>query len=510
MNKFWWFLFLIIFIGGFLWLIFFNERKETSQLASMFKDSKKTNIDNVSIREPITAGQFYPSNKEELIKTINQFLNQVELPEIDGEIKMLIAPHAGYDFSGQTAAYAFKAVQGQDIDKVILIGSSHQEYLQGAIIDGNDSWKTPIGNVNLDNDLRDLLIKDSELFKIDSVPHELEYSLEVEVPFLQTVLKDFKLLPILISHELKENELEEISNVLSEYIDEKTLIVASSDMSHYPDYEKANYADKKVADAILSGQFSIFQEVIKQIKEENILNLSTCLCSQSAVDVVMKLTEKIGVDSVKLLKYVNSGDIEIGDKSRVVGYGSFIFTKKPENYLNQEQKNKLLEIARTSVEKYVLEGKLADFNTEDELLNKKLGAFVTLKKNSQLRGCIGSFEPNIPLYQVVSQMAVSAAVKDKRFNPVNQDELNDLEYEISVLSSLKKIDNWKEIEIGKHGVQIKKGSSSGVFLPQVATENNWNLNKFMGELCSQKAGLEKDCWKTGEVDMYVFTVKIIK
>jgi len=107
-------------------------------------------------------------------------------------------------------------------------------------------------------------------------------------------------------------------------------------------------------------------------------------------------------------------------------------------------------------------------------------------------------------------MAVSAAVKDKRFNPVNQDELNDLEYEISVLSSLKKIDSWKEIEIGKHGVQIKKGSSSGVFLPQVATENNWNLNKFMGELCSQKAGLEKDCWKTGEVDMYVFTVKIIK
>jgi len=168
-----------IFYGYF----FFNVKKRNKSISFYVQRFKKNNIDNVSIREPITAGQFYPSNKEELIKTINQFLNQVELPEIDGEIKMLIAPHAGYDFSGQTAAYAFKAVQGQDIDKVILIGSSHQEYLQGAIIDGNDSWKTPIGNVNLDNDLRDLLIKDSELFKIDSVPHELEYSLEVEVPF---------------------------------------------------------------------------------------------------------------------------------------------------------------------------------------------------------------------------------------------------------------------------------------------------------------------------------------
>lgn len=509
MNKFWLFLFLIIFIGGFLWLIFSNGEKETNQLASILEDSKK--IDDISVREPIMAGQFYPSDKNELLKAINYFLEQVKLPEIDGQIKALIAPHAGYNFSGQTTAYAFKAVQGKNIDRVILIGSSHQEYLQGAVIDGNDSWKTPIGNVSLDNDLRDLLIKDSNLFKIDSIPHKPEYSLEVEVPFLQVALKDFKFLPILISHQLKDDQLEEISNVLYKYIDEKTLIVASSDMSHYPDYENANYADQKIIEAILTGKLSVLKEVIKQVESENIANLSVCLCSQKAVELVVEIMNKAGVNNVQLLKYANSGDIDIGDKTRAVGYGSFAFIKKPLNFdLNEDQKQKLLEIAKISVEKYVSEGKFTDFSVEDELLNEKLGAFVTLKKNGQLRGCIGSFEPDIPLYQVVSQMAISAAVKDKRFNPVKQNELNDLEYEISVLSPLKKIDSWEEIEVGKHGVQIKKGLKSGVFLPQVATENNWDLNKFMGELCSQKAGLEKDCWKSDQVDIYTFTAEIIK
>jgi len=507
MNKFWWFLFLIVFIGGLFWLIFLNEEKETSQLASMLKDLKKTN--NLSVREPIMAGQFYPSDKNDLLKEINHFLEQVKLSETKEQIKALIVPHAGYDFSGQTAAYAFKAVQGQEINKVILIGSSHNEYLQGAVIDGNDFWKTPIGNVDLDNDLRDLLIKDSEFFKIDSVPHKPEHSLEVEVPFLQIVLKDFKILPILISHQLKDNELEEISQILSKYIDKKTLVVASSDMSHYPDYENANYADKKIIEAILTGKLSVLKEVIMKIESEDIANLSVCLCAQKAVELVVRLMEKINDSQVELLQYTNSGGMDIGDPLRVVGYGSFAFIEKPSNFnLNENQKQKLLEIAKTSVEKYVLEGKLSDFNIEDELLNEKLGAFVTLKKNGQLRGCIGSFEPDIPLYQVVSQMAVSAAIKDRRFNPVEKNELNDLEYEISVLSPLKKINSWEEIEIGKHGVQVKKGLNSGVFLPQVAVENNWDLNKFMGELCFQKAGLDWNCWKSDEVDIHIFTADV--
>jgi len=508
MIKFWQFLFLILFLGGLFWLIFINK-EEMNNITDMLKDSKNEN--NLSIRKAFVSGQFYSSNKNELFKMINNFLEKAELPEMTDQIKGLIVPHAGYDFSGQTAAYAFKLIQKKDIERVILIGSSHQEYLEGAIMDGNDIWKTPLGQVNLDTDLRDKLIEESSLFKVDLISHMKEHSLEVEIPFLEVVLNDFKILPILIGHKSSEEELNEISDVLSKYIDKKTLVIASSDMSHYPDYENANYADKKVLEAILTGNVSILKKTIEEIENENISNLNVCLCAQKAVELFMKLMDKINADNIKLLNYANSGDLDIGDKLRVVGYSSFAFSEKLWDFnFSESQKQKLLEITKTSVEKYVLENKLAEFNIEDELLSKKLGAFVTLKKNNQLRGCIGLFESNLSLYKVVSQMAVAAAVKDNRFSPVEKDELEDLEYEISVLSPLRKINSWEEIEIGKHGVQIQRGNQSGVFLPQVATENNWDLEEFMNNLCEHKAGLEKDCWKKEETDIYIFTVEIIK
>ncbi len=483
-----------------------NRRNETMNNQEQNKEQKEK-----TVREPAVEGQFYPENKEELAQMISQFLNEAELLEIKKPVRALIMPHAGYVYSGGVAAYGFKAIQGQDIKKVILIGCSHNFHLNGVIIDGNDAWQTPLGQVDLDIGLQDALIKESSLFKVDSSTHKPEHSLEVEVPFLQTVLKKFKLLPILIGHELSENDLEEISNALSKYTDDKTLIIASSDMSHYPSYEKANYADKKVIDAILTGKITNLQNTISKLEKENIDNLNTCLCAQKAVEAVIKIAGKMDNSEIKFLKYVNSGDLDFGDPLRVVGYSSFAFmwdNKDSAFELNFEQKNKLLEIARASVEKYVKEEKMSDFEIEDSLLNENLGAFVTLKKNGQLRGCIGRFEPDIPLSQVVSQMAISAAVQDSRFTPVQADELNDLEYEISVLSPLRKINDWRQIELGKHGVQIRQGLYSGVFLPQVATENNWDLDKFMGELCSQKAGLSWDCWKNDDVDLYVFTAEV--
>ncbi len=284
-------------------------------------------------------------------------------------------------------------------------------------------------------------------------------------------------------------------------------------MSHYPAYEQANYADNKVTEAILTGQVSNLRETINQLEKENIFNLATCLCGQTAVEVTMKMAQ-MNDSQIKLLKYANSGDVLIGDKSQVVGYSTIAFSweapaaASSELELNQEQKTKLLEIAKTSVEKYILEKQMPEFEVTNPLLKENLGAFVTLKKHGQLRGCIGRFEPDIPLYQVVSQMAVAAATQDTRFYPVQANELNDLDYEISALSPLRKIDDWREIEIGQHGVQVRQGLRSGVFLPQVATENNWDLDKFMGELCSQKTGLSWDCWKNGQVDIYVFTAEV--
>ncbi len=506
------FLVIAILSGGVLWLASYEKQDGVDQSASMLE---KSQTKEKSLRQPAVAGQFYPGEKQELVEMLNQFLGKVSLPEITEPIRALIVPHAGYVYSGQVAAYGFKTLENQPFKTIILIGSSHNSYLTKAVIDGSDAWQTILGEVDLANDLRDKLVKESSLFEIDSEPHRSEHSLEVEVPFLQMVLDDFKLLPVLIGHQLTEDELNEISQALVKHFDDQTLLIASSDMSHYPAYEQANQADQKVIEAILTGQTSELGKTISQLEKEHIANLDTSLCAQAAVEVIMKVAQAINVSEIKLLKYANSGDVAVGDKSEVVGYSAISFSggllSKPaqdEEMLNESQRKTLLDIAKTSVEQYVQQGQWPDFSVVDPLLKESLGAFVTLKKDGQLRGCIGRFEPDIPLYQVVSQMAVAAASQDVRFQPIQVSELADLEYEVSVLSPLKQIADWQEIELGRHGVQVRQGSRSGVFLPQVATENNWDLDKFMGELCSQKAGLSWDCWKNGEVDLYVFTAEI--
>lgn len=501
-------LFLVIIIGGVFWLADYEKGDKT-----MDDQEQGEKEPNKIIRQPAVAGQFYPSSKKELTEMIEQFLAEAGSPSIKKPVRGLILPHAGYVYSGGITAYGIKAIQRQSIDKVILIGPSHHQYLKGGVIDGSDVWETPLGQVDIDTNLRDALIKESDLFEVDSSIHAPEHSLEVEIPFLQAVLGEFKILPVLVN-QLSQDELEKVSQVLAKHSDNKTLFVASSDMSHYPAYQEANSVDQRIVQAVLTGRVAELQKTISQIETEKISGLDTCLCGQEAVEVLMSIAQQKKVEEIKLLKYANSGDIDIGDKSRVVGYSAISFSwpeepvKSSELTLSQEQKSQLLEIAKRSVEKYVLERQLPEFVITDFLLNKPLGAFVTLKKHGQLRGCIGRFEPDIPLCQVVSQMAVSAAVHDSRFTPVQADELNDLEYEISVLSPLRKIDDWHEIELGKHGVQIKQGFNSGVFLPQVATENNWDLDTFMGQLCSQKAGLDWDCWKSGEAELYVFTADV--
>ncbi|MBA3047337.1 AmmeMemoRadiSam system protein A [Patescibacteria group bacterium] len=180
------------------------------------------------------------------------------------------------------------------------------------------------------------------------------------------------------------------------------------------------------------------------------------------------------------------------------------------NVLNKKQQQKLSHIARTSVENYIRSGVKPEFNGIDERLKLKQGAFVTLRKQGKLRGCIGQIIPSgKALWQVVRDMAVAAAVEDNRFLPVRAEELEELKYEISVLSAPRKINNWQGIELGKHGVIIKKGLRSGVFLPQVADETGWSKEEFLSQLCSQKAGLSADCYKNdADVELEVFTAQV--
>lgn len=171
-----------------------------------------------------------------------------------------------------------------------------------------------------------------------------------------------------------------------------------------------------------------------------------------------------------------------------------------------------IKLARQTLKKYLRGERVNPYHPQDITLKQKVGCFITLrtKKNHQLRGCIGQFEPDKPLWQVVQTMAIAAATQDCRFPPISFNELGNILIEISVLTPKKKIDDWRKIELGKHGVVIQRGLQSGTFLPQVATETGWDLPTFLGELCSKKAGLPRESYKDPKTEIYTFEAKIFE
>lgn len=465
-------------------------------------DSQLKPVSGVSeeeiIRKPAVAGQFYPTNPEELKTQISRLLGGAKLLEKNlgekGEVLGLILPHAGYRFSGQVAARGFKELIDQEIDTIIIIGNSHKERFEGISVFPEGSYQTPLGKIEIDSKLAQAIANENERIFFQKSAHQTEHSIEVELPFLQEVLADFKIVPIIFG-----NSSDQDYNILAQAIinnikTKNVLLIASSDLSHYFSYQEAKEMDSKTIDLILNNK-------IDQIEDA---------CGRDAIKTIMLVMQELGVDQIKLLNYANSGDLEIGDKNRVVGYGAIgFYGERRGNLLNKKEQEELLRLAKDSVELFVKEKKILEFESDNPIFNQNIGAFVTLEKEDQLRGCIGRYTPtDIPLYQVIIQMAVAAASEDKRFYPVKLEELDQLEYEISILSSLEKVDNWQDIETGKHGVQIRSGFSSGVFLPQVATDNFWDLETFLSQLCLQKLVLAKDCYKQEDIEIYTFTAQV--
>jgi AmmeMemoRadiSam system protein B/AmmeMemoRadiSam system protein A len=486
---------------------------------------KEENKDE-NIRKAAVAGGFYPGDKTSLEKYVDALLRQADPPVIKEPIRAIMVPHAGYVYSGPVAAYAYKKLEGRDIRTVILMCNSHRHALDGIAVYEKGSYETPLGRVPIDEEKTKELLAASPKILSRPAMHEGDHVLEVQLPFLQRVLKDFKIIPLLFGSDDPALSII-LADALKNIIDDKTLIVASTDMSHYPPYEKASKADRETLQAVNTGQADALDAILKQHASEGIPNAETFMCGVSGVRTVLLLGQALGPTTPVYLNYANSGDSPAGDKRNVVGYGAVAFVAKPstlpaapppvetkkeeapdESGLAPADKEELLKIARATVESHVRGQKAPEFSPVSPALNKSLGAFVTLKEYGQLRGCIGRFDPAGPLYGTVQQMAVAAATQDPRFRPVREQELGKLEYEISVLSPLRKIESADEIVLGKHGVQVSKGFHHGVFLPQVATETGWSKEAFLGELCSQKAGLPRDCWKDPKVELQVFTADV--
>ncbi len=453
------------------------------------------------IRKPVWAGSFYDGNKEALSARIDTYLNNVkDLPVITQDVQALICPHAGYIYSAPTAAYAYRLVEGKPYETVVIIGTSHQYGFDACSIYPRGGYETPLGVAEVDEALASQLAKASGFSYVPEA-HAKEHSVEVQVPFVQKTLPDAKIVPIVMGYSSRRT-VYALGNALGEALKsagKKILIVASTDMSHYLSKEDANAVDSKTIDLIAKLNTSAI--IDKVGAGENIM------CGGGGVAAAILAVKKTGKPRVEVLHYADSAEAS-GDSERVVGYLAAAIMVEPaktppaEFSLSNDEKKELLRLARQSVESYINGGRVPDYKTDNPDFLGEKGAFVTLKKRGELRGCIGFIEPLFPLYEAVIRTAVYAATEDTRFSPVTKDELKDLEYEISVLTPLRKIDNPRTVQVGKHGLVISMGKNRGLLLPQVPVENDWDRETFLNQACV-KAGLPPDSWKKG-AEIFVF------
>jgi len=454
------------------------------------------------VKEPNVAGSFYPDNPSELSQMIDTFLDAAKPQPVEGNIFALISPHAGYGFSGGVAAFGYKLIKDKPYKTIIVIGPSHNYGFSGVSIYPEGVFRTPLGDLEIDKEFtKELLYKDKDIF-FEPGAFEKEHSVEVQLPFLQKVLKDFKIVPIIVG-DMTLSSCQKLADLLKNAIGERkdVLVVASTDMYHGGDYQALEATDNLTI-SYLKNMDS--EGLYYGLREEKLQ-----LCGGFGVVTALILSKELGHKKSQVLKYTNSAEVTGAKSSWMVGYVSCAIDREGEvAMLNKAQKKRLLLIARNSIEAYLKTGKKLELTETDPLLLKEMGVFVTLHKHGELAGCIGNLVGQQPLYLTVRDMAVEAAVDDPRFSPVTLQELKDIEIEISALSPLKKIESVDEIKMGIHGVLLRRGFNSGVFLPQVATETGWSKEEFLSNLCSHKAGLPALAWKDKSTEVYIFTAEV--
>ncbi len=463
------------------------------------------NCDGADLRSSPHAGTgWYPGNKKELTGELGSYMKGARTG-VQAEVYGIVSPHAGYFYSGPVAAVAYKNIQGKEYDVVVVIGPSHYHGFRGVSIDTMAGRKTPLGTVLFDTELAHDLIEYSDEIISDPRAHSQEHSVEVQVPFLQYVLKDFQLVEIVMG-----SQDYAICETLSDAIVKSTrgkrvLVVASSDLSHYHSQKDAERLDNLVVEAVASFD----PEMLNQR-----LTTDSCeACGGGPIVTTMLAAGKLGATAAKPLMYATSGTTS-GDYSRgVVGYLAAAFYKKEQVDVgvdlgfSDNEKRQLKDIALQSIQAAVSGKKPPVVSVLSGKLAEPYGIFVTLNKHGTLRGCIGRIIGDQPLYLSCQQMAVAAALDDPRFKPVTAQEIPDLEIDISVLTPLVRVKNLDDIVIGRDGLIIKKGYAQGLLLPQVAAEYGWTVEQFLEQTC-HKAGLPADAYKSDDTEIYKFSAQV--
>ena len=467
-----------------------------------------------SVLSSTIAGSWYPGDPARLAALVDSYLAPCPAPATPYNV--LVVPHAGYAYSGPTAGYAYGTVDRRAIRRVILLAPSHRYAIRDlAVLPMADAVSTPLGTIPIDAALRDSLLG-SPFFRGDDGVHRAEHSTQIQYPFLQRILGEFTLLPVVVGV-LSATAADRVADALRPFLTDDVLLVVSSDFIHYGadfDYEpfpqdteaKTRKLNLDAADAICKRDIPAFERLMNET--------GATICGREPIRAAMRMLPAGTTGS--MLRYATSADDD-RNFSRFVCYCSIGFhaefphaeAAKPadagSDVLSASDKKFLLDLARRAIQ-YALNTRMIP--TADALgvnpdalspaVKRNMGAFVTLnmRANHRLRGCIGEIEPRRPLWKAVLGRAVDAAFRDPRFLPLTQDEFREVELEISALTPAVPVAGWRDIVIGRHGMTLTTHGRSAVFLPQVAPEQGWGIEETLTHL-SMKAGLPPDAWREG-------------
>ena len=464
------------------------------------------------IRQPVFADKFYPGDSTKLANAIKAFLTDAKPPKMNDPIAIVV-PHAGYIFAGQIIADGYNQVRRNQYDIIVILGTNHTTAgFTGISVYPRGGFRTPVGSVMVDDKVATELMNEDPDVTANLTVHAQEHSIEVQVPFIKYLFPHTRILPIIVG-EPDIKMCARFGHALAKVLKgKKALIIASSDLSHYPRFDDAIKVDNKTLKTIASLDMEKIKSEMEGQVEQNIYQLVTCACGEAPILAAIATARELGANSASIISYSNSGYNPVGVSDRVVGYGAVAIgigeatvPVDPDTIManisftiNSSDKKALLKYARKTLEQYFSTTMVPLPRDLNPILKAKRGAFVTLTENGSLRGCVGQMTEDRPLGTVVGSMALQAAFNDRRFNPLSENELRQVEIEISVLTPFAKVKNADEIVLGRDGVIVKKGDKQAVFLPQVATETGWNKEVFLDQLC-HKAGLEAGDWKDAEL-----------
>jgi AmmeMemoRadiSam system protein B/AmmeMemoRadiSam system protein A len=436
------------------------------------------------IREPVVAGSFYPGTADQLRSMLEQLVDVTVAKE---DVVGALMPHAGYQYSGGVAGAVISRVRFTDT--FVIMGPSHTGLGEPFSIMTEGTWKTPLGEVEVNEELAKKILASSRLLKEDHVAHLQEHAVEVQLPFLQFFESDIRIVPVILMP-ADVAAYQEIGRAIAGAIREigrEVVIIASGDMTHYETQRVAEQKDQQGIEAMLN------LDEVELLKRVRIKGISMCAYAPAAC--MISAAKELGAGEAELVRYQTSGDTT-GDYSAVVGYAGII--------IKRGAMSPIAKLAKEAVESYVREGKrLRPANITPEM-EAKAGVFVSLHKHRELRGCIGTFEPvESNIAEEIVTNAISSATRDPRFLPVRSDELADLEYSVDVLTTPEPVESGDQLDPKKYGVIVEAGWRRGLLLPDLEGVDSVEAQI---DICRMKAGIGPE----EDVKLYCFEVNRYK